>query len=42
MKAKKSLLEQFAELTTRWAGSSWALVLAFVVIAAWLAILRQR
>jgi len=36
MKTKKGFFEQFAEVTTRGAGSSWALVLAFVVILAWL------
>jgi low affinity Fe/Cu permease len=37
MSNKKGPLEIFAEKTTRWAGSSWALVMAFAVIVLWLA-----
>ncbi len=36
MKRSKGLFEGFAEATTRWAGSSWALILAFLVILVWL------
>src|SRR5438270_10603157 len=36
MADKRSTLESVAQATTRWAGSSWSVFLAFAIILVWL------